>query len=163
MQAHDFKKAVFWRAIIANFIVDIGVVTAFAVYLNYSDGTSILESALILLAILWVAAIVIGIRSFLGTMVLSKLTDQDFIKSAALHDLRLAKLPHPRRYNSKNLEYLAELADDEAADVADRMKASAMYANAKISAKNAGFSRGMIIEMGFDKAVMQYYDEGPRE
>lgn len=163
MQAHDFKKAVFWRAIIANFVVDIGAVTAIAVYLNYADDTPVIESALILLAILWVAAIVIGIRSFLGTLVLSKFTDQEFITSAALHDLRLSKIPHPKRCNSKSMEYLAELADDESANVADRMKAAAMYSNAKTSAKNAGFSRGMIIEMGFDKAVMQYYDEGPRE
>lgn len=109
-----------------------------------------------------IALILAAFHGVCGLLYLWWFGGRDF-EEAYLADLRSAKMPYPRPWDSRRFDYLAMIADDPTADVEDRVKAAFMTGQHKLSLSRSGMFGAMAIERGADAAVLRYSQEAPPE
>lgn len=109
------------------------------------------------------ASLALGLVNAAGGIIYLTLDKGTDFEEFVLDDLRRAKLPPPKGWQSTRLEYVAQVADDEHEEVRIRVRAAAVHGAMSTASKSLGFFRGLAFEGAADRAVLRYAAEAPKE
>lgn len=153
--------AVMIKQSLAGIIVAFFFGVIFDVFTNYPGSRSPLTAGLVACVVYWFASLTIALMGALSNALYLWLLSGDDMVDGILEEMRSLKLPPPRSGQSKNYDYLSQLAFDDEAEVIDRVRA-ASFTGAYNVLMSKGIFRTLAIRKALDAAVMRYSQEAPQ-
>lgn len=119
------------------------------------------EAGLTALGFYLAASIILGIINFVCGGIYNLFFAEGDYKETYLADFRLRGMPFPRRFDSKTINYLDNIANDPTVGIDDRVKAAFFIGHHRAVVSTAGFWGGLTLERAANEAVLRYAAEAP--
>ena len=119
------------------------------------------ESGLISIALYVAANVFAMFVNFLSGIAYINIFQNRILQDAFLDDLRGAKIPYPRGFDSKRFEYISSIAEDEDEEPNTRVRCAAFYSANEISISKTGFFNSIAVRKAIDLAILRYAQEAP--